>query len=143
MGKVDGPADAKKQLDAGIQVIKLDDAQAKILLKAAYDGGWEQIIKASPQQGAEAARADGSRSKPMRRAAPGRRLMPACGIAAALLIGVMTLLVGYDVLARNLRAAQPPAALPRPANTGWRWPRCWPRPGCCGANSTCGWTCCR
>jgi hypothetical protein len=39
MGKVDGPADAKKQLDAGIQVIKLDDAQSKILLKAAYDGG--------------------------------------------------------------------------------------------------------
>ena len=51
MGKVDGPADAKKQLDAGIQVIKLDDAQSKILLKAAYDGGWEQIIKASPAKG--------------------------------------------------------------------------------------------
>ena len=51
MGKVDGPADAKKQADAGIQVIKLDDAQSKILLKAAYDGGWEQIIKASPTKG--------------------------------------------------------------------------------------------
>jgi len=51
MGKVDGPADAKKQLDAGIQVNKLDDAQAKILLKAAYDGGWESIIKASPTKG--------------------------------------------------------------------------------------------
>jgi TRAP-type transport system periplasmic protein len=51
MGKVDGPADAKKQLDAGIQVNKLDDAQSKILLKAAYDGGWEQIIKASPVKG--------------------------------------------------------------------------------------------
>jgi len=51
MGKVDGPADAKKQADAGIQVVKLDDAQSKILLKAAYDGGWEQIIKASPTKG--------------------------------------------------------------------------------------------
>jgi TRAP-type C4-dicarboxylate transport system substrate-binding protein len=51
MGKVDGPADAKKQLDAGIQVTKLDEAQSKILLKAAYDGGWEQIIKASPVKG--------------------------------------------------------------------------------------------
>jgi len=51
MGKVDGPADAKKQLDAGIQVLKLDEAQSKILLKAAYDGGWEQIIKASPVKG--------------------------------------------------------------------------------------------
>ena len=51
MGKVDGPADAKKQADAGIQVIKLDDAQSKIFLKAAYDGGWEQIIKASPTKG--------------------------------------------------------------------------------------------
>ena len=38
MGKVDGPADAKKQLEAGIQVVKLDEAQSKILLKAAYDG---------------------------------------------------------------------------------------------------------
>lgn len=51
MGKVDGPADAKKQADAGIQVIKLDDAQSKIFLKAAYEGGWEQIIKASPTKG--------------------------------------------------------------------------------------------
>jgi TRAP-type C4-dicarboxylate transport system substrate-binding protein len=51
MGKVDGPADAKKQADAGIQVIKLDEAQSKIFLKAAYDGGWEQIVKASPTKG--------------------------------------------------------------------------------------------
>jgi TRAP-type C4-dicarboxylate transport system substrate-binding protein len=51
MGKVDGPADAKRQADAGIQVIKLDEAQSKIFLKAAYDGGWEQIIKASPVKG--------------------------------------------------------------------------------------------
>lgn len=36
------------------------------------------------------------------------RLMQGCGIAAALLIGVMTVLVGYDVLARN-------TGLPAPA----------------------------
>jgi TRAP-type C4-dicarboxylate transport system permease small subunit len=35
------------------------------------------------------------------------RLMQACGIAAALVIGVMTVLVGYDVLARNLRWPAP------------------------------------
>jgi TRAP-type transport system periplasmic protein len=51
MGKVDGPADTKRQADAGIQVIKLDEAQSKIFLKAAYDGGWEQIVKASPVKG--------------------------------------------------------------------------------------------
>ncbi len=51
MGTVDGPADAKKQVEAGIQVVKLDETQSKILLKAAYDGGWEQIIKASPTKG--------------------------------------------------------------------------------------------
>ena len=33
---------SRRQADAGIQVIKLDAAQSKILLKAAYDGGWEQ-----------------------------------------------------------------------------------------------------
>lgn len=35
------------------------------------------------------------------------RLMQGCGIAAALVIGVMTVLVGYDVLARNLRLPAP------------------------------------
>ena len=35
------------------------------------------------------------------------RLMQACGMAAALVIGVMVVLVGYDVLARNLRLPSP------------------------------------
>lgn len=35
------------------------------------------------------------------------RLMQGCGIAAALIIGLMTVLVGYDVLARNLRLPAP------------------------------------
>ena len=35
------------------------------------------------------------------------RLMQGCGIAAALVIGLMTVLVGYDVLARNLRLPAP------------------------------------
>ena len=68
--------------------------------------------------------------------------MQACGIAAALIIGLMTVLVGYDVLARNLRLPSPGGIAEAP-NTAWRWPRCWPRPGCCGASSMCGWTCCR
>ena len=60
MGKVDGPAEAKRQADAGIQVIKLDDAQSKILLKTAVRRGWDGIVKASPTHGPEAARADGA-----------------------------------------------------------------------------------
>jgi TRAP-type C4-dicarboxylate transport system permease small subunit len=35
------------------------------------------------------------------------RLMQGCGIAAALLIGIMTVLVGYDVLARNVGLPSP------------------------------------
>lgn len=35
------------------------------------------------------------------------RLMQACGVAAALVIGVMVVLVGYDVVARNLRLPSP------------------------------------
>ena len=35
------------------------------------------------------------------------RLMQGCGVAAALTIGVMVVLVGYDVLARNLRLPAP------------------------------------
>ena len=35
------------------------------------------------------------------------RLMQGCGIAAALIIGLTTALVGYDVLARNLRLPAP------------------------------------
>jgi TRAP-type C4-dicarboxylate transport system permease small subunit len=35
------------------------------------------------------------------------RLMQCCGIAAALLIGIMTVLVGYDVLARNVGLPSP------------------------------------
>ena len=60
MGTVDGPADAKKQADAGIQVIKLDAAQSKIL----PEGGLRRRLGADhqgqPDQGAEAARADGT-----------------------------------------------------------------------------------
>jgi TRAP-type C4-dicarboxylate transport system permease small subunit len=35
------------------------------------------------------------------------RLMQACGLAAALVIGLMTVLVGWDVVARNLRLPAP------------------------------------
>lgn len=47
----DIPAELKRQQDAGIQVIRLDEAQSKVFLKAAYDSGWEQVVKASPTYG--------------------------------------------------------------------------------------------
>lgn len=47
----DGPADVKRQQEAGIEVIKLAPAQAAILTKTAYDAGWDGIVKASPTHG--------------------------------------------------------------------------------------------
>jgi TRAP-type C4-dicarboxylate transport system substrate-binding protein len=49
----DAPAEIKRQMDAGIQVIKLDDAQGKALVKAANDAAWDALVKASPQHGAK------------------------------------------------------------------------------------------
>lgn len=51
IGTKDAPAEIKKQADAGIQVIKLDDTQAKILVKTANDAGWATVITASPNHG--------------------------------------------------------------------------------------------
>jgi TRAP-type transport system periplasmic protein len=53
MGTKDGPADAKRQADAGIQVIKLPDAEAKRMLALSQEAGWAGILKTSPQHGAE------------------------------------------------------------------------------------------
>ena len=47
----DGPADVKRQQEAGIEVIKLDAAQAAILTRTAYDAAWDGIVKASPTHG--------------------------------------------------------------------------------------------
>lgn len=49
----DAPADLKRQADAGIQVIKLPEAEAQKLLKLSMDAGWDGIMKTSPQHGAE------------------------------------------------------------------------------------------
>jgi TRAP-type C4-dicarboxylate transport system substrate-binding protein len=49
----DGAAEDKRQRAAGIEVVRLDDAQAKILVQTAYDEGWAGVIKASPAHGAK------------------------------------------------------------------------------------------
>jgi TRAP-type C4-dicarboxylate transport system substrate-binding protein len=47
----DGAAEDKRQRQAGIEVIKLNDAQAKIFLETAQEQAWEGVIKASPVHG--------------------------------------------------------------------------------------------
>ena len=51
MGGRQAQAEVKRQEDAGIQVVKLDDAQARIFLKTAYQAAWDAIVAASPQHG--------------------------------------------------------------------------------------------
>ena len=51
MAAKDAPADVKRQADAGIQVIKLPDAEAKKLLALSMEAGWDGILKTSPQHG--------------------------------------------------------------------------------------------
>jgi len=51
MATKDGPADAKRQAEVGIEVIKLPDAEAKKLLQTSLDAGWSAVLTASPQHG--------------------------------------------------------------------------------------------
>jgi len=51
MGGKDAQAEIKRQQDAGIQIIKLDDTQGKIFVKTAYDAAWNAIVASSPQHG--------------------------------------------------------------------------------------------
>mgnify|MGYP000343690412 CR=1 FL=1 len=51
MAAKDAPAELKRQQEAGIQVVKLDDAQAKLFLKTAYDAAWNALVAASPVNG--------------------------------------------------------------------------------------------
>lgn len=51
MGGREAQAEIKRQEEAGIQVTKLDDAQAKIFVKTAYQAAWDAIVTASPQHG--------------------------------------------------------------------------------------------
>ena len=43
--------DTKRQVDAGIQVIKFDGAAGKTFLDKAYDAGWAGVIRQSPEHG--------------------------------------------------------------------------------------------
>jgi hypothetical protein len=47
----DAAVDMKKQQDAGIQVIRLDPAQSKAYLAAAYGSAWDGLVKTSPVNG--------------------------------------------------------------------------------------------
>jgi TRAP-type C4-dicarboxylate transport system substrate-binding protein len=49
----DGPADAKRQQEAGIQVIQLPDAEAKRFLQVANETGWAAVQAASPLHAAK------------------------------------------------------------------------------------------
>jgi TRAP-type C4-dicarboxylate transport system substrate-binding protein len=51
MGGKDAQAEIKRQQEAGIRVVKLDEAQARIFLKTAYDAAWNAIVASSPQHG--------------------------------------------------------------------------------------------
>jgi TRAP-type C4-dicarboxylate transport system substrate-binding protein len=51
--KADSAAEIKRQTEAGIQVVKLDDAQGKTFVRNAYDAAWDGIVKASPTHGAK------------------------------------------------------------------------------------------
>jgi TRAP-type C4-dicarboxylate transport system substrate-binding protein len=53
MAGKDAPAELKRQADAGIQVIKLADAEAKKLLALSQEAGWAGILATSSQHGAE------------------------------------------------------------------------------------------
>ncbi len=51
IAKKDAPAEAKRQQDAKIEVIRLDDAQAKLFVKTANDTAWNALVTASPTHG--------------------------------------------------------------------------------------------
>jgi len=51
MAGKEAQAELKRQHEAGIEIIRLDDAQAKIFLKTAYEAAWDAIVASSPQHG--------------------------------------------------------------------------------------------
>jgi TRAP-type transport system periplasmic protein len=53
MAAKDAPVDLKRQADAGIQVIKLDAAEAKRMLTLSQESGWAGVLATSPQHGAK------------------------------------------------------------------------------------------
>ena len=50
--RTDGPAELERQRRAGIEPIRLPDAEARRFVQAAYEEGWAGVVKASPQHGA-------------------------------------------------------------------------------------------
>ena len=53
MAAKDAPVDLKRQADAGIQVIKLDAAEAKRMVTLSQESGWAGVLATSPQHGAK------------------------------------------------------------------------------------------
>jgi TRAP-type C4-dicarboxylate transport system substrate-binding protein len=53
MAAKDAPVDIKRQADAGIQVIKLDAAEAKRMVTLSQESGWAGVLATSPQHGAK------------------------------------------------------------------------------------------
>ncbi|MBL8324105.1 MAG: TRAP transporter substrate-binding protein DctP [Rubrivivax sp.] len=53
MAGKDAATDIKRQADAGIQVIKLSEVEAKKLATLSQEAGWAGILATSPQHGAE------------------------------------------------------------------------------------------
>ncbi len=53
MAAKDGPADLKRQADAGIQVIKIDTWEAKRMIALSQEAGWAGVLATSPQHGAK------------------------------------------------------------------------------------------
>lgn len=49
--KQDAPNEIERQQKAGIQVIKLDDVDARAMLKTAYSAAWDSIVALSPTDG--------------------------------------------------------------------------------------------
>ena len=108
--------DTKRQADAGIQTIKFDAAVAKAYYDKAYEAGWAGVIRQSPEHGAKLkeffSKAEVvARVGPPRRARAMERLSRLYGrlldgmlLAACLLLLGMTLLIGADVLLRNVGA---------------------------------------
>ena len=51
--RADGPAELERQRRAGVEPIRLPDAEARRFVQAAFEEGWAGVLKASPQHGAK------------------------------------------------------------------------------------------
>ncbi|MEI7968063.1 MAG: TRAP transporter substrate-binding protein DctP [Betaproteobacteria bacterium] len=51
MASKDAPAELKRQQEAGIQIIRLDETQSRLFLRAANESAWNAIVAASPVHG--------------------------------------------------------------------------------------------